>query len=748
MSSANYYITPHGDLYIIYGTQAPYGGTTVGSNLLAVNETNPYKPALAWAYHVTDAINTGLGDVPPVVDQRNGIALTDVLVNTGTSSAPVLNIRLIAVDTRNGNLLWTTFAGGVPSQDAGFVPVAFKGSVPMVHNGVLYVGDLLDQTYQAYNEFTGARLWQDELQGADPRDLPGTVHQPRAGSAYWHGKIIEAEGIHIWTFDAKTGKILNDYMDTGYFGVWGITSPVIVGNEMYLGSISGWAFAVPVQYVTTNPGPGPVRGVANLLSDGQIPTLAQLVPRPPSSFDPANLPNPAEAALFPTTWINYEGDPSHTDSYASALPGVSWSTSLPHSVPLSDEPRDLTLFGAATANTMTNLAFGATSGLAPANGIIYVGSHRGSVWALNAVTGQPIWSFDTLTSDASQPLVTPHAVVVSAGDPWFNFKQAQLFVASKPGLHVGANFSNLHGLNPVTGQEMWTFYTQGTDSMTPVYANGNLYWVDGKGNLWAINASTGKPVGAPFEDAAGNPTLNLGGINVLDSGVPVDVNGTELLVTGIGSPARLVAVNLATDQIAWTLSQLPSDYTPYGTGFAASTPAYDPATHTLVASILANATSPTANSGDVTSLAIGINALNGSVEWATPLGTGPLPYGYSAGTPVISNGTAFIADPVTGDEIGLSVQQGKVLDRTPLPGIDNAAGAAVGHLLIQPAGNELLAIDTSNGQIVGKYNVGGNFVDQSPTVVGQTIYLPNGFGWVLAIPVAQLGNSATGLARS
>jgi len=742
MSSANAYVTPSGQLYVVYGTQSPFGGQTAGSNLLAVNETNPASPTLAWAYNVTDAINTGLGDVPPVVDQQRGLVLTDALVNTGTPQQPQLNLDILAINARTGALAWSELAGGVPASEPGFVPVAFKGSVPMVHGGVLYVGDLLNQTYQAYSEATGKLLWEDQLQGADPRDLPGTINQPRGGSVFWDGKVIEAEGLHIWTFDPRTGKILNDFMDPGYFGVWGITTPVIVGGEMYLGSISGWAFAVPAAYVTTQPGPGPAVPVGQGVSNGQIPETALVPTNPASFFDPTAAPTPTQQQGTPSSWTVLGGDAERTNAVGSSFPGLAWSSELPHALPLDAPPRDASLFGPQVASVMTNLAFGAGTAVAPANGIVYVGSARYAVEALNATTGQELWSFATINANGTQPLVTPSEVIVASGDPWFNFKQAQSFVAGKPGLHVGASFQNIHALNPLTGHELWTFYTQGSDAMTPVLWNGDVVWLNGKGNLWGISAATGKPV-APFENSAGDPTLSLGGINVVDGGVVVETANGPILVVGTGDPARLYGIDLATDTVAWTVSSLPGGEVPYGTGFAAASPAYDPASGLVVTDVLVDAPSPTANQGTVTSLAVAVDPTSGRVVWSTPLGSGPLPYGYQAASPVVTNGLALFADPVTQREVAVSTSTGQVVWSTPLPGIDDAPGAVVGSTLLQPAGGDVVAISTATGAVLKVTQVGGSFVDQSPTVVGQTVYLPNAWGWVVAMPLGSLDPAAS-----
>lgn len=743
MSSANYYTTPAGQLEVIYGTQSANFGTSTGDNLLAVNESNPTSPVLAWSYNIPQGINTGLGDVPPVVDQQRGLVLTDALVNLGTSTSPSINIEVLAVDANTGALAWSHDAGSGP---AGFVPYSFKGSVPMIHGGSLYVGDLLNQTYQSYDESTGALRWTTTLQ--DPRDVSGTVHQPRGGAVFWHGDIIEAEGINIFTMDANTGAILNDFMDPGYFGVWGITTPVIVGGEMYLGAISGWIYAVPAQFITTNSGTGPAPGVSQAISgQGNLAavTTAVVPPNPPSYLNPAALPTSDQASQFPSTSFSYAGGQEHNDVSSGSNGQVSWQTPLTNALPLSAPPRDVGIFGNEVATEMTSLAFGASTGISPVNGIAYVGSGSDTVNAINALTGQLIWTFTTINADYGQPIVTPKTVIVSSGDPWMNFTSL-VHIAKGLHAHVGASFQNLHGLDPQTGKEIWTFYTQGSDMATPLYDNGNLYWVDGTGEVWGINADTGKAI-SPFEDSSGNPTLSLSGFNSLDSANIAHANlvhtsSGDFMVVGTADPTAMYAINLSTDTVAWGLTALPTGLTPYFTGFSAGSPVvYQPneganSNGLIIASVLVNADTST---NTVTDEAIAVDATTGAVVWTQAIGSGPIPYGYTAATPFVSGKQVFFADPVTGNEVALDATTGTINWSTPLNEQNKAPGVVVGGMVIQPAGPDIFTLDAKTGALVNTLAVGGDFKDNGPAVVNQTLYVGNSWGWAMAFPLGELG---------
>ncbi|MCY0884638.1 MAG: PQQ-binding-like beta-propeller repeat protein [Firmicutes bacterium] len=713
MSSSNWYETANHQLYIIYGTQDP-------NYLMAVNETDPAHPVLAWEYHVPHSFNTGNGDVPPAVDPKRNLVITDSLINQAPPGAkPELNLDVVAVNATTGQLVWSRLAGTGP-----IFPVAFKGSVPMIHGGNVYVGDLMNQTLQSYNETTGARNWSTSLaQAGNP-----FLNEPRGGAVYYDHHILEASGPFIFTLDPRTGAIVNKFRTPGAY-VWGITSPVIVGGEMYLGSISGWALALPARYVMTRAGfTGEPYGPRAFHPALRV--------RPPSYFNPAALPTPAQAAAFPSTWTAYAGNAEHDAVVNRGPSGVAWQAALPGALPLNAPPRDSSVFGVPTATTMTELAFGAGSGVSPANGILYVGGEDHTVNAYNAITGQLIWRSPTINGNFGQPLVTPQAVVVSSGDPWFNFGGVVKFAAGDQTVHLGASFQNLHGYDPRTGELKWTFYTEGTDMMTPVYYNGNLYWVNGHGDVWALSASTGKPVKA-FLNHDGNPKLHLPGYVAIASPNVYLQGGSPILVVGTANPGRFYGINLATDSVAWSTTVTTAPL--YYTGFGDVSPAVDPRRHLLVGDVLTNP-----GSGNTATLeAFALDPATGRVLWTRDLGTGPVPYGFTGAVPVIHRGTVYLSDPISGSEVALSAASGAVRWQAPLAGAGDTPPVVADGAVIQPAGSALVVFNAANGALRHVLPVGGAVVDNGAVLAGQTLYLGNAWGWVMALPLSSvLGTAA------
>ena len=376
--------------------------------------TNPAAPTLAWSYAPPGATANAPGDVSVAVDQELGIVLTDVFTNKGTATAPVYDLKVYGINAATGVPLWSSFAGVGPNLPG------FKGGVPMVDtvSHHLYVANPLDGSYQSYDVLTGSLRWKTYV-----TPVGETTHTPRAAGVFYYSAyyaknvVILAEGHDIHTFDSATGTILNTFESPGIFAAWGINQPVIVGKQMYLASVPGWAFAMPVDFITTNPGytpppvqPGALTRTGVDRDTGEtfeyiVPPLPPAAPpQTPDYSNPAALPSSTDASKFPSTWLAYAGGQNHNGYVPGGLKNVWWQTALNDwSIPLSDPARNEAIYGNETATHMTHLAFGVGSGVSPVKGILYAGSDRYTINALNALTGEPIWRFSTMAANFSQP---------------------------------------------------------------------------------------------------------------------------------------------------------------------------------------------------------------------------------------------------------------------------------------------------------------------------------------------------------
>jgi len=710
LASPNWFQTADGRLFIIYGVNRP-------GNIIAVNVTDPAAPALAWKYAPVGATANSPGDTPVAVDPVNGAVLTNVFTTTATSG--VFNLVVYAIDATTGTVRWTASAGTGPA-----IP-GFKGSVPMVHADVVYMGNPLNETYRAYNILTGALLWATPLE--EPDDTANQRHRPHAAGVYIAGKILHVEGRDIRTFDAATGAILNDFETPGTFSAFAAQQPAVVGNMVYLGALSGWVFAAPLDYLMTSPGFG----------QRPFPPTDPIPAQQPAYFNPDALPTQAQAAAFPDTWLAYAGGQDHNGYAATGPKGVWWQNALNDAIPLSDPPRDLAIFGMETATHMTHLAFGVGTGITPVNGIAYAGSDRSTINALNALTGELIWRYRTINSNFGQPLVTPNTVVVSAGDPYFPLGSTSAFKANSPSTQVGSSFQHVTGLDPTTGVEKWTFYTDGaTSAMTPLYNDGNLYWVAGDGQVWAINADSGAPVPA-FMNSVGSPKLKLGGFNAISSANVYYQSGgrPDIMVVGKAMPNEFYGIDLSNAQILW--KQALPGVRIYDTGFSAVSPAVDQRKGLILSTVLVNADSTT---NTATLMAFALDAATGALAWTKMLGTGAIPYGFAGSTPVLDVfGKLYVNNPMVKKVISLDGSTGTIRWQAPVAVEDGklswGPGVVVGTKLIVPVGPYLYTFNTRTGRELNALYVGGSFTYNNPTVLGDTLYTGNSWGWVLAIPL-------------
>jgi glucose dehydrogenase len=124
------------------------------------------------------------------------------------------------------------------------------------------------------------------------------------------------------------------------------------------------------------------------------------------------------------------------------------------------------------------------------NGVVYIGSDDGNLYALNASTGVKIWNYTT-----------------SFQQTYMNGNQVTSSPAVSQGIvYVGSVGGNIYAFNATTGDKIWSYYTgpsvnygggywHGVQA-SPAVANGVVYVGSVDGDMYALNASTGKQIWA------------------------------------------------------------------------------------------------------------------------------------------------------------------------------------------------------------------------------------------------------------
>ena len=154
-------------------------------------------------------------------------------------------------------------------------------------------------------------------------------------------------------------------------------------------------------------------------------------------------------------------------------------------------------------------ATGRNVGSSPAvvNGVAYVGSDDGNVYALDAVTGALVWKYATGNAVESSPAVATGTVYIGSDDHnvyALDAKTGALVwkyatvsaVESSPAVangvvYVGSRDNSVYALDATTGALVWAYATQGAVDSSPAVANGVLYVGSYDRYLYALDAKTG-----------------------------------------------------------------------------------------------------------------------------------------------------------------------------------------------------------------------------------------------------------------
>src|SRR5438309_5657575 len=128
------------------------------------------------------------------------------------------------------------------------------------------------------------------------------------------------------------------------------------------------------------------------------------------------------------------------------------------------------------------------------NGRVFFGLDDGSVTALNETNGKAIWR---VVPGGAVPI--RNALATSYGR-----------------VYIG-NANRFFALDEITGTTDWSFSTLNSNSTSAAVSNGVVYFGTGKGNVYAVNATTGvqKWVATTGASVSSSPALSLGSNMIL-----------------------------------------------------------------------------------------------------------------------------------------------------------------------------------------------------------------------------------------
>jgi outer membrane protein assembly factor BamB len=338
----------------------------------------------------------------------------------------------------------------------------------------------------------------------------------------------------------------------------------------------------------------------------------------------------------------------------------------------------------------TDLAPGASFGIAPqvAAGRVFVASAvtigGGSVYALDAVTGATIWSFQTVVDEVGRQLPVPaggvwdavligpdQSVYAGIGNPYLSQQEAQ----ATPSRQLYTD--SLVKLSQATGQLEWYFQAFPNDfhdwdlQVSPIYAAAagrEVVLAAGKGGfVFALDPASGQPLWK----------TSVGVHNGHDDDGQLALDGTLRL-----EPPYVL---------------YPGEIGGVETNMAAA----DGVVYVPVVNSATTFTSATARLGtpDITGASgemVAIDLATGQQLWTTPLSQMPL------GGATISNDLVFTTT-FDGEVVALSRTDGSIAWTAQLPAGSNATLAIAGNTLLAGAG---VPLGTTQQPVVVAYRLG------------------------------------------
>ncbi|HSY65168.1 MAG TPA: PQQ-binding-like beta-propeller repeat protein [Terriglobales bacterium] len=235
-----------------------------------------------------------------------------------------------------------------------------------------------------------------------------------------------------------------------------------------------------------------------------------------------------EPFLVQTNWsqFHFDADGTRLNPYENVLNprttrdlDLKWSYLTPASVfsspavtngvvYVSSEDGSVFALNARTGATLWSYSTGAYVGsVAVANGAVYFSTFNGKVYALNARTGATLWSKSNSNyTDADVTIANGVVYVGSLGGAIYalNARTGKTlwsyitgsYVFSAPAVvngvvYVGSNDHNVYALDARTGGRLWSYTTGLWVNSAPAVVNGVVYVGSDDYNVYALNAISG-----------------------------------------------------------------------------------------------------------------------------------------------------------------------------------------------------------------------------------------------------------------
>jgi outer membrane protein assembly factor BamB len=331
--------------------------------------------------------------------------------------------------------------------------------------------------------------------------------------------------------------------------------------------------------------------------------------------------------------------------------------------------------GPRTNQTLWSFPIGSgiLSSPAVANGLVYVGSNKGAVYALDAATGMMIWSYQTGGAIYSSPAVADGVVYLGSWD------------------------KSVYALNATTGEKLWSYQTGSYVQSSPAVANGVVYIASYDANVYALNAATGSLL---WSYATGSGAVGSS---------PAVVDGVVYIGDNAGNVYALDASNGAK---LWSYKAGDTIY---------SSPA--------VAGDVVYIGADSSNNGSVYAL----NAVTGSLLWSYQTGNLWVYSSPAVTSGVVYVGSNAHLDQSGGSLYALNAYTGGLLWSYATGGeVYSSPAVANGVVYIGSEDNNMYALNASTGDKLWSFQTDGAVGWSSPAVADGVVYVGSADGILYA----------------
>ena len=194
-----------------------------------------------------------------------------------------------------------------------------------------------------------------------------------------------------------------------------------------------------------------------------------------------------------------------------------------------------------------------SSSPAVANGLVFIGDLDNNLYAFNARTGAPVWTFTTDDQVWGSPTVangivyitswggTTYALDAASGAQLWMHGGGGIAVSGTPAVAAGVVYTtssdgaaSLYALDAKTGALRWSWKPGSMETSSPAVANGVVYAGMDDGSLYALNAATGalhwkSPTIGRFIRgvAVGKGLVYVGGTDAIDHPALYGINASN-----------------------------------------------------------------------------------------------------------------------------------------------------------------------------------------------------------------------------